>query len=342
MPIKIVNDLPAEAWNDFILNNPSGNIFHTREMYEVFSRTKNYKPEVWAAVNNGRIIALLLPVYINLFKSPLLGRLTTRSVCFGGIVFENSDEGKKGIIDLLNLYSGQAKKNAVFTEIRNFDDLTEVQPLIMRCKYQYENHINFLVYLDEIPEKVFMKIGARTRKNLKRALKKNQVQIEEIKSLDKLEACYELLRITYKRAAVPLADYSLFKSAFEILFPSNMLKVTMASVDGQAAAVSFDLLFKKTIFGWYGGVNRKYKNYMPNDLLTWKIIEWGCRNGFRVYDFGGAGNPQQKYGVRDFKAKFGGEKVDYGRFRRIHSRYLYYPLIVLYEAFRPILFGKHR
>jgi lipid II:glycine glycyltransferase (peptidoglycan interpeptide bridge formation enzyme) len=48
-------------------------------------------------------------------------------------------------------------------------------------------------------------------------------------------------------------------------------------------------------------------------MLIWHILEWGAGHGYRLYDFGGAGKPGEAYGVRDFKAKFGGELVCYGR-----------------------------
>ena len=39
-----------------------------------------------------------------------------------------------------------------------------------------------------------------------------------------------------------------------------------------------------------------------------------------VDDFGGAGKPDEPYGVRTFKAKYGGELVNYGRYVCVHSR----------------------
>jgi hypothetical protein len=38
-----------------------------------------------------------------------------------------------------------------------------------------------------------------------------------------------------------------------------------------------------------------------------------------VYDFGGADKPNEKYGVRDFKAKFRGNLVCYGRNTCVHT-----------------------
>jgi len=37
----------------------------------------------------------------------------------------------------------------------------------------------------------------------------------------------------------------------------------------------------------------------------------------------GAGKPDEDYGVREFKSKFGGELVNYGRFIRINNPFYY-------------------
>jgi lipid II:glycine glycyltransferase (peptidoglycan interpeptide bridge formation enzyme) len=48
-------------------------------------------------------------------------------------------------------------------------------------------------------------------------------------------------------------------------------------------------------------------------------MEWAHEQGFRSYDSGGAGKPGVAYGVRDFKAKFGGQLVNYGRYQKVYS-----------------------
>jgi len=45
----------------------------------------------------------------------------------------------------------------------------------------------------------------------------------------------------------------------------------------------------------------------------------GTRSMGNVYDFGGAGKPDEPYGVRDFKAKFGGKLINYSRNTSSHS-----------------------
>jgi lipid II:glycine glycyltransferase (peptidoglycan interpeptide bridge formation enzyme) len=88
-------------------------------------------------------------------------------------------------------------------------------------------------------------------------------------------------------------------------------------------SASVELLYKDVIFGWYGGVNRAFRSYTSSEILTWHILRWGAENGYRLYDFGGAGEPGKHYGVRDFKAKFGGNLVCYGRNTYVHSPTLF-------------------
>jgi serine/alanine adding enzyme len=64
---------------------------------------------------------------------------------------------------------------------------------------------------------------------------------------------------------------------------------------------------------WYTGALREHSSSRAADLLVWSAIESGHAMGQRTMDFGGAGRPDEAYGVRDFKAKYGGELVEHGR-----------------------------
>ncbi|MHA1440196.1 MAG: GNAT family N-acetyltransferase, partial [Promethearchaeota archaeon] len=168
-------------------------------------------------------------------------------------------------------------------------------------------------------EEVFNNIGRRTRKHIRRELRRRKVIIEEITEKGKLHECYDLIRKSYKAARVPLADISLLEAAYDILFKKGMIWFTLAKVENVPVAVSVDLVYKNIIYGWYGGMDRSYGCYYPNELLTWYLFRKGVQKGYHVYDFGGAGRPDENYGVRSFKAKFGGELVCFGRNVYIHS-----------------------
>ncbi len=67
----------------------------------------------------------------------------------------------------------------------------------------------------------------------------------------------------------------------------------------------------------------KFKNIFPSTLATWAAIEYAAANDFKYFDMMGAGKPDEGYGVRDFKAKFGGELVEHGRILRVNHKLKY-------------------
>ncbi|HSQ17181.1 MAG TPA: GNAT family N-acetyltransferase, partial [Anaerolineales bacterium] len=99
-------------------------------------------------------------------------------------------------------------------------------------------------------------------------------------------------------------------------------------------ASSVELTYKDVIYGWYGGVDRAFTRFTPTELLTWHILKWGAENGYRTYDFGGAGAPEKKFGVRDFKSKFGGQLVCYGRNTCVHAPLLLRASTIGYSVLR--------
>jgi len=299
--------------------HPAGNIFHRPEMFQVFARVQRHRPTLWAVVDGERVLALLPPVQIWLAGGPLRP-LTTRAVAYGGLLCVPGMEGQTALELLLHAYTAGVDGAPLFTELRHLTDTSAAQPVLRRYGFGYEEHLNYLIDLRRSPEELLQSIGRRTRKHIQRGLRTGIVAIEEVRGREGVAVCYELLRQTYRAARVPLADRSLFEAACDVLYPQGMIRFTLARVGDTPVAASVELLYKETIYGWYGGLDRTYGSYAPNELLMWHILEWGAEHGYRVYDFGGAGRPDEEYGVRDFKAKFGGELVCYGRNVYTHSR----------------------
>ena len=145
------------------------------------------------------------------------------------------------------------------------------------------------------------------------------IEIREITGSESLPEFYGLIKETYKKAKIPLADISLFKSAYDVLAPCGMVKYFFATYNNINIGAQAFLLYKDRIFAWYLGAAKEYLNYHPNEYLTWYILKWGKCQGFRVFDFGGAGKPGVKYGPRDYKREFGGDEVNYGRHKKIYK-----------------------
>lgn len=318
MGIEILRSLPADEWAEFVAKHPHGNVFHTPEMFEVFRQTKGFAPQIWATRQDGRILALF-PVTVIWLIDGLLRSFSTRSVAFGSVLYTDDEEGRRGLRHLLEVYRRERGREVLFTEMRNLSDLTPAQSILNAEAFTFQDHMNYLIDLNLKEEEIFGRIGAKTRKHIRRGVSRKDVRIRTIESRDGLCEFYELLSKTYRHAGVPLSDCSLFQAALDVLGPKKMVRFSMAYVGDVPVAASADLLYKRVMYGWYGAVDRDYWKFTPNEVLTWDLLKWGSENGFHVYDFGGAGNPNEKYGVRDFKAKFGGTRVQYGRNVCVHS-----------------------
>jgi serine/alanine adding enzyme len=337
--IAIVNALPEAQWGRFVHEHPEGNIFHTPEMFRVFSRTRGYRPTLWAATQDGRVLALLLSVHITL-RDGLFRRLTTRSVAYGSVLCAPGGEGKAALGQLLGRYVDEMQGLSLFTELRNLTDLTVLKPILERHGFVHEEHLNYLVGLDGSVESVFGNIGRRTRKNIRRGLKQGVVQVDQVLGWQQVRECYEMVRKSYQEAHVPVADCSLFEAAYDELQAKGMIRFALARIGQTPVAASVELLYKDVVYGWFGGVDRRYGAYVPGELLMWDVLRWSVDRGYRVYDFGGAGKPAEEYGVRDFKAKFGGRLVSFGREVCVHSPRLLRLSELGYRVSRRLIWGS--
>jgi len=337
MGLIIADKLGEAVWRDFVDQHPQGNIFQTPEMFQVFSRTKGYRPELWVALGEkSSVQALFMPVQVTL-NDGLLRRLTTRSIAYGSILCAPDVDGKEALAALLHSYKKKGGREGLFTELRHLSDLTAYQSVFTQCGFEYQEQLDYLIDLDCSIEVIFNRIGARTRKHIRREMKRGQIVVEEIQHSSQIKNFYQMIKKSYLEAHVPIADISLFEAAFDVLHPRNMVKFFLVRMGDSVIASSVELVYKDVIYGWYGGVDRAYSNFTPSELLTWHILKWGAENGYHTYDFGGAVTPNLKFGVRYFNSKFGGQLVCYGRNTCVHAPVLLRASTLGYSVLRHVI-----
>lgn len=316
--MKIVQQLDENLWLDFLANHPQANIFHTPEMHQVFTQAKGHHPTLWSITSDdNQVYALFLPVQITLYNGPLR-TFTSRAVSYGSVLFLPNPKGYAALGKLLRSYAQKAKHSVLFTELRNLSDLQDVCSILQEQGFQYEDHLNFLINLDRPLPKIWNAIRSNARRNIKKA-QGSGLQIRELGKPEDLQDAYSVLETVYKRIQVPLPDFSLFRSAFDVLHPKGMLRILLAKLQNETIGVCCLLQYKGIATYWYTGTLREYASYRAGDLLVWKAIELSKQEGCHTFDFGGGGKPNEEYGVRDFKAKFGGKLINYGRYVCIHN-----------------------
>jgi lipid II:glycine glycyltransferase (peptidoglycan interpeptide bridge formation enzyme) len=319
--IKVTSNFSREEFSRFVHKNPKASIFQTPEMAEVYKRNIGCSPLTLAAIdeNTGEIVASLVAKKLN-EKRGFLSSFSTHLTIRGGPIFAPKEEGIKAIVPLLHYYNKIIEKEALYSRIYPLVDISEAIFSIENAGYVFGDWQNFLINLNKPIDEIWMQLKKSRRYGINKA-KKRGVHIEEIKDKELIPIFYDLLQETYKKRKALLEDISNFEAVWKILVPKNMAKFLMAKCNGKYIAAMLILLYKDVVYNWYAGSSMKRDDLLlcPNDLVVWHGIELGYKNGFRIFDLGGAGKPNDKAGFIRFKKEFGGELVNYGRYTKIHQ-----------------------
>ena len=317
--LKVTNTFNKKLYDEFVRENPNTSIFQTLEMAEVYKRNKNCTPLTLVAIDEatGEIVASLL-AKILAEKSGFLSSFSTHSTIRGGPIFRDSKEGILATAQLLHHYNEIAKKEALYSRIYPLNDTPQIVQAFSDSGYERGGWNNFLIDLNRSTDDIWKALHKSRRKNINRAMKKG-VEIEEVNEKSFIPVFYNLLLETYTNKKNLLEDISNFESTFDFLVPKNMAKFFVAKLDGECIATRLVLTYRGVVYDWYTGSSKKFLSSYPNDLLMWHILKWGSENGFHTFDFGGGGTPDEiSAGWVEFKRRFGGRLVSYGRYTKAH------------------------
>jgi len=307
--------LPSEKWADFIFNHPHGNIFQTPEMFEVYKKTRNYEPVFLAVVDEkGEILGTLLAFIQREFRWPL-GYLSARSIILGGPLIKDNNLDVLNFI--LNEYNKRIKRRVIYSQFRNLWNWREGINSFEKYGFKFKDHLDILIDLKKPEAQLWNEIHSKRRNEIRKAVKECII-VRELKITSEHKELYSILSKVYQRARLPLPSNNYFFNALTILSKKDYYKAFGAFDNNKLIGVMLTLCYKNRIYDWYAGSFQAFYKKNPNDLIPWEVFKWGISSGYTIFDFGGAGNPNEKYGVRDYKLKFGGELVNYGRFVKIH------------------------
>ncbi len=328
--ITDINKIDINKWSMFVQNHPNGNVFQTFGMYNVYKNTPKNNPVIIIAEDQGEIKGVLLANIV--FNGPkFLKFLSARCIVTGGPIVENDDT------EITNLLLGKLREilpgSVVYSEIRPIYDPSVFVTSFENLGFERHGHYNVIIKLDTTEEELFKRLRKERRKHVSQALRA-ELSFEQVYSQEDVDKIIELIEETYRRKKVPLSNIQLFINVKNYL-PENVhffaIKDGEEIVAGQIA-----LCYNSMAYAWYTGSSEKSLRLRPNDLLMWSFINWSNSEGYKLFDFGGGGEPSVPYGVRDYKMTFGAELFDYGRFVKLHK-----PIIYKLAKFGLSLFKKN-
>ena len=307
-------EINQEIWKEFVKTHPQGNIFQTPGMFKVFQSDPKYSVGIVTCFDGENMLGVLVWVIQREFTN-LLGALTSRAIVFGGPLVENDDP----IIvkELLLSFLAQVKRRAIYTEFRNLHDLSWAWLEFEKQKFIREAHVNFLIDITQNDDELLASMSQSRRKMLKRVLRNERLEVRQITETEDLKEFYRLIEITYRKVGKPFPGFAHFLNSLR--FMDDKAACFLCYAGKTPVASRFVFCYKNGIYDWYAGSDPDYNHLNSNEYIVWEILQWGRAKGYKMFDFGGGGNPNKPYGPREFKRRFGGKEVSYQRFSIVHK-----------------------
>lgn len=307
-------------WSDLVKQSPLATWFQTREGYAFFDDLSFLDAFAIAVESGGRLKGLVAG-YIQKDGGKIKQFFSRRAVIVGGplLADEITDEE---LAFLLSALIKRLKNKAIFIETRNFNDYNLWQSVFEKTRFDYEPHYDVQVDTSSM-ELVNSKLDRNRRRNIKKALD-NGVVIDEKPSPEDLKQLYSMLEELYTtKVKTPLFPFEFFEKLSKI--PSSRFFLAKNAEGQLLGGLICVELEHRAVYAWLAcGDDYNFKSLSPSVMVNYAGVSYAAREGIPRFDFMGAGKPDDGgYGVRDFKLKFGGDLVEYGRYVHVCNRLLF-------------------
>jgi serine/alanine adding enzyme len=317
--MKIISDkkvINEHKWKSLITASSFASPFQTPEYCEVIGDSKELSFNVFAIEQDEEYTALLV---VTIQSEPGLKSIfSKRGIIYGGpLIRENNIEG---ISILLKCIKNYYRAKLIYIEFRNYFDYSAYKHIYFKNNYKYIPWLNYQMKITDINEIILSMSKSRIRQ-IKKSIGDGVVW-NEANNIDKINSFYDILSKLYKeKVKKPIYP----KSFFIKLYKSSIAKYLLVEYNNKIIGGILCLVMPgKAIYEFYVcGLNAEYKHQYPSVMATWAAIEYAQQNDIPMFDFMGAGSPSEEYGVREFKARFGGVKVEYGRYLCVLRPVLY-------------------
>ena len=344
--IKILtyHEIDPQQWQALIDRSPYATWFQTKEAYEFYAANPDEMMPFAYGVERECTLCALCVGYVTKERSAIKQYFTRRAIIYGGPLLDE-DISETALAELLKavsecrVYSIECKGNEnskavtsastpytlrptpIYIETRNFHDYSKWRNIFEANGFAYQPHLNYHVDTTSL-DQVQSRIGKHRWRYIRLSMR-DGAKIINNPSIEQVRAFYTILQDLYRtKVRTPLWSWDFF----ERLYHTEHARYILVELDGQiVGGTACVCLPGKAVYEWYAcGLDNCRDDIRPLSVAIWGEMQYAAENGYPLFDFMGAGTPDQPYGVRDFKAEFGGELVEHGRFLCIRKPLLYW------------------
>jgi len=338
--------IDRNEWSRLAASSSTSTWFQTPEAYDFYaSQPELFKPFVIGVTcdpaGTQTHLRAVCVGYVTVERNPIKQYFTRRAIVIGGPVIVN-DATSEEVETLMMAVRDQFKildfrlkiLNApIYIETRNFNNYSQWKEVFRKAGFEYVPHLNFHVDTSSV-ETVEANLGKSRKRDVKTSIRDGAQIIDlandinsEFEREKMVHEYYEILSNLYKtKVKTPLFLESFFQALAK--HPDGrFLLVALPKEDGTTEIIGGTVCVAqegKCLYEWFVcGRDGEWKSIFPSSFATYAGIMYAADHGMSRFDMMGAGTPNEAYGVRDFKARFGGKEVEHGRFLCVTKPILY-------------------
>lgn len=319
MEIVLNKNIDRALWSALVRESETGTWFQSCAAYEFYaSMPELFKPFVLGVEKEG-VLRGICCGYITVEKSAVKQMMTKRAIIVGGPALAD-DCGEEEVGVLMSAVRKQLKTEAIYIECRNFNDYSKWKNAFAAAGFSYEPHLNFHIDTSSM-EVVDANLGKSRKRDIRTTIREG-VSVIEHPTDEQVCEYYKVLDNLYRtKVKTPLFPLSFFLALNKHKDGRLLLMEYQGRIIGGTVCVE---QANKCVYEWFVcGEDGVYPHVFPSCYATYAGIKYAAEHECKRFDMMGAGKPDEVYGVRDFKAKFGGKEVEHGRFLSVTQPILY-------------------
>ena len=300
-----------EQWHSLMASSPTATWFQSEEACLCFESCRQWLDPFLVQVHRGQCLVGSVLGYVTKERCRFKQRFTARAIIYGGPLLAEDITEEELLFLLTEVKKECEKRQVIYTEIRNFRDLSRWRRVFEHVGFTYVPHYD--IHIDtRVKSEMIARISESKLRSVHKAIAEGQSLVEATCEQE-VRAWYQVLRRLYKtKVHRPLWSCEFFLTAWKAGYAKLLIQVT-----GDRLQVTGGMLCvkdEKTLYEWY---------ICGQTIVTYGALEWAADHGLSRFDLMGAGEPGIPYGVRDFKMQFGGELKELGRYQIVNKQLRY-------------------
>ncbi|MFQ5737523.1 MAG: lipid II:glycine glycyltransferase FemX [Acidobacteriota bacterium] len=270
----VIDPEKDSRWDGFILESPTGSVYHLSSWIRVVASAYGYTSFCLALESAGKLRGIAPFLRVN---SPLTGKrlvsLPFTSYCRA--LFPPLETSR--VVDL-------ALKCHPDVDYVEFRFPQESQPVFEPPEPQlsFTTHV---LNLDRSLDALVRTFHTSVRRSIRKA-DRSDLRLRMAETEADLKEFYKLEVAVRKKHGLPPQPYRFFARMWKILRPKKLLFMPLVEHGNRVVAASLMLRFKDTFHYEYAASDRDFLRLRPNHKLIWETIQMAHREGARYYDFG--------------------------------------------------------